>query len=34
MFLGLTYLLSDPFVILSSFLLDEWNRQWYVRAID
>jgi len=32
--IGLTYLLSDPFVIISSYLLPEWNRQWYYRVVD
>jgi len=32
--LGALYLLSDPLVILTSFFLDEWNRQWYYRVMD
>lgn len=31
---GLIYLLSDPFVILSSFFLDEYNRPYYFRLVD
>ena len=34
MVVGMIYLLSDPFTIVSSFLLDEWNRQYYYRVID
>ena len=32
--LGMVYLLSDPFVILSCFFLQEYNRQYYYRLID
>lgn len=32
--LGMVYLLSDPFVILSCFFLQEYNRQYYYRFID
>ena len=34
MILGMIYLLSDPFTIISSYLLDEWNRQYYYRVVD
>ena len=33
-YIGLIYLLSDPVTILSSYLLAEWNRQFYYRLID
>jgi len=32
--LGLCYLLSDPFAILSSYLLEEYNREFYFNISD
>jgi hypothetical protein len=32
--IGLVYLLSDPMVIMSSFFLEEINRQYYYRFLD
>ena len=32
--IGLIYLLSDPVTIISSYLLAEWNRQFYYRLVD
>ena len=31
---GILYLLSDPFIILSSYLLKECDRQYYYRFVD
>ena len=32
--IGLLYLLSDPLILLSSFFLEEYNRQFYFRLMD
>ena len=32
--IGLIYLASDPALIISSYLLAEWNRQFYYHLMD
>ena len=28
------YIMSDPILILTSYMLEEWNRQFYYRCFD
>lgn len=33
-YIGLIFMLSDPLIIMSTFVMNEWQRAWYYHFFD